>query len=96
MSTISLSLPREQISFIDKLGKNYGFANRSELIRSLLRLISHQPKLLETASSYPFVAPKEKSVKKIVSDFNKTNKYSKAFLKDLEEGLKSSSYFSDA
>ena len=93
MSTINISLPYEQVSFVDKLVADYGFANRSEFVRSLLRLITHKPELVETASTFPFITPQERSVKKIMGDFRKTKKYSPAFLKDLETGLAESSYF---
>lgn len=93
MSTVNISLPTKQISFIDKLVASYGFANRSEFFRSILRLISHKPDLIEKAATFPFMVSQEKSAKKIVSDFQKTKKYSPEFLKDLEEGLKSSPYF---
>lgn len=95
MSTINISLPKEQISFVDKLVASYGFANRSEFVRSLLRLIRHQPRLLTDVATTPFVTPKEKSVKKILADFRKTKKYSTAFLRDLEEGLKENTYFTE-
>lgn len=91
MSTVNLSLPADQVSFIDQLVVRYKFANRSEFVRSLLRFIGREPHLLEQAAVFPFVSPKTSSVKTIMSDFQKTNKYSKAFLKDLKTGLKSSS-----
>lgn len=93
MSTINISLPSEQVNFVDKLVASHGFANRSEFIRSLLRLISRNPQLIASAATYPFTQPQEKSVKKIVNEFEKTGKYSSAFLKDLKEGLKNSDYF---
>jgi hypothetical protein len=40
-----------------------------------------------------FFAPQEKSRKKIISEFSKTKLYNKEFLKDLERGLKRSSFF---
>jgi hypothetical protein len=40
------------------------------------------------------LVPPEKSRKKIISEFFKTKLYSKEFLKDLEKGLKRSSFFS--
>ena len=40
-----------------------------------------------------FFTPVEKSRKRIISDFSKTKLYSKEFLKDLEKGLKRSSFF---
>ncbi|MBI5356267.1 hypothetical protein HZB78_01495 [Candidatus Collierbacteria bacterium] len=93
MSTINISLPYEQVSFVDQLVANFGFANRSEFVRSLLRLITHRPELIKTASTFPFVAPKERSVKKIMDGFRKTKRYSSAFLKDLQIGLSESNYF---
>lgn len=94
MSTVNISLPREQINLIDRLVSLYGFANRSEFIRSIVRLLMYKPELIEKASYFPFVAPQENSVKKVLAGFKKTNKYSSSFLKDLKNGLKSSDYFS--
>lgn len=93
MSTVNISLPAKQLTLIDKLVSVYGFANRSEFVRSLIRLISSRPELVQKAATFPFAVPKEKSVKKIVAGFAKTKKYSSAFLQDLEDGLKTSSYF---
>ena len=93
MSTINISLPQEQVGLIDKLVSSYGFANRSEFIRSLLRLVHFKPGLIQEAAMFPFVSPKEQSLEKIIADFKKTKKYSPGFIKDLKEGLKSSNYF---
>lgn len=93
MSTINISLPQEQVSLIDKLVSSYGFANRSEFIRSLVRLIHFKPGLIQEAAMFPFVSPKEQSSEKIIADFKKTKKYSPDLIKDLKEGLKSSNYF---
>lgn len=40
-----------------------------------------------------FFVPVEKSRKKIISEFSKTKLYSKEFVKDLEKGLRRSSFF---
>ncbi len=93
MSTINISLPQEQVNFIDKLASAYGFANRSEFIRAILRFIGRRPEIIEKIAIFPFVSPQTKSAKKIISDFKKTKKYSSVFLKDLKEGLESSAYF---
>ena len=93
MSTINISLPKEQVGLIDKLVSSYGFANRSEFVRSLLRVIHFEPELINKAATFPFVSPKEKSVNKIVADFEKTQKYSSSFINDLREGLVESEYF---
>lgn len=93
MSTINISLPSEQVSLIDDFVKKFGFANRSEFVRSVIRVLVRKPEIIETASTFPFIAPKNKSVKTIIKAFGKTKKYSPVFLKDLEEGLKESDYF---
>lgn len=93
MSTVNISLPQKQADFIDLLVDKYGFANRSEFIRSIIRLVIYKPELIETVTTFPFVTPREKSTRKIISAFYKTKKYSKDFLKDLEEGLSQSDYF---
>lgn len=93
MSTINLSFTSDQVSFIDQLMSKYGFSNRSEFFRSILRLVLYKPELVSKAAMFPFATPVERSVKTIVSDFKKTGKYSKAFLKDLQEGLTTSDYF---
>lgn len=93
MSTVNISLPQEQVSLVDKFISKYGFANRSEFFRSLLRLIKSQPELVNTASTFPLISPPKSSVVEIMADFRKTGKYSSDFLRDLEEGLKRSDYF---
>ncbi len=93
MSTINISLPIDQVNFIDKAASQYGFANRSEFIRSLIRLIKFQPAIIHQASAFPFVSPTTNSASKIMADFKKTKKYSSEFLKDLKEGLAQSTYF---
>ena len=93
MAVISISLADRQLETVNKMSKTYGFINRSEFFRSLLRVAFAEPGIVMKASTFPFVFPKEKSIKKIVSAFSKTKKYSHRFLKDLEEGLKNSDYF---
>ena len=94
MSTVNISLPEKQANYIDMLVGKYGFANRSEFIRSIIRLVVYKPDLVEEAATFPFVVPKKQSVKKIITAFSKSNRYSKEFLKDLKEGLGESDYFS--
>ena len=95
MSTVNISLPKEQISLIDKLTSVYGFSSRSEFFRSLLRFIAFKPELLKQTAVFPFTPPKEKSISKIMAGFKKTKKYSPAFLKDLKEGLETTNYFTE-
>jgi len=93
MSTVNVSLPKEQLNLLDRFVSIYGYANRSEFVRSLLRFIARRPEILDRITTYPFVAPPVRSVKKIMKEFKKSGKYSPSFLKDLEEGLESSEYF---
>jgi metal-responsive CopG/Arc/MetJ family transcriptional regulator len=94
MSTINISLPQKQASFVDSLVTKYGFANRSELVRSLIRLITNKPEILSDAATFPFIpTPPDQSVKEVIADMRKTKKYSSAFLKEVAEGLKHSDYF---
>lgn len=94
MSTMNISLPADQISFIDSLVVDLGYANRSELMRSILRLIKREPKVLDQAQVFPLKPPNTRSGDVIMQDFRATKLYSKAFLKDLEEGVNDSGYFS--
>jgi len=93
MSTINISLPSQQANLIDSLVIKYGFSNRSEFFRSIIRYILSKPDLLSNVAAYPFVPPKEKSVRKILTAFSKTKRYPETFLKDLQEGLSTSDYF---
>jgi hypothetical protein len=93
MSTINISLPPENVRMIDTFITRYGFANRSELFRSLIRLISYSPALLADAATFPFAAPQTRSTSTILKKFEQTKKYSKSFLRDLKRGLSESSYF---
>ncbi|OGG18914.1 hypothetical protein A3D78_05660 [Candidatus Gottesmanbacteria bacterium RIFCSPHIGHO2_02_FULL_39_14] len=95
MSTVNISIPQEQLNFIDKLVNNYGFANRSEFIRALIRLLAFKPELINQTALFPFSVPSSRSRVKIIADFRKSGKYSKSFIKDLEEGLKTSDFFTD-
>lgn len=95
MSTMNISLPADQITFIDNLVVDLGYANRSELIRSIVRFIKREPKLLDQAEVFPMKPPSIRSRSKIIADFNSTGLYDKGFMKDLEDGLKRSNYFTD-
>ena len=93
MSTISLSLPDKQIQKLDQIMEQFGFENRSELFRSIIRLITYQPEIISQASVFPMISPPIDSIPNIVDDFRQTHKYSESFLQDLADGLKDSSTF---
>jgi len=93
MSTVSLSLTDHQLSEIDRLSGVFGFENRSEFVRALLRMTLSDEALLKKSVVFPFDVPSEKSAKKIIGEFKKTKRYSPEFLADLKEGLEESKYF---
>ncbi len=93
MSTVNLSLTSDQVDFIDRLTDKFGFANRSEFMRAVIRLIKHRPELVAESASLPFISPNTTSKKKILEQFTKAS-YSQDFLKDLKAGLETSNYFS--
>lgn len=93
MTTVNISITDNQSKFIDQVAKDYNFENRSELIRSFIRLFQFQPQLINKAVGFPFVSPDTKSRSEVLSSFKKTGKYSSEFLKDLEKGLKGSQFF---
>lgn len=93
MTTINISITNDQAKFIDQVAKKFNFDNRSELIRSFIRLVQFQPKLIDKAINFPFIIPDTNSRSEVLDSFQKTGKYSQAFLKDLEKGLKNSRFF---
>ncbi|MEI8067617.1 MAG: ribbon-helix-helix domain-containing protein [Candidatus Shapirobacteria bacterium] len=93
MATINVSITNDQAKFIDQLAQKFNFDNRSELIRSLIRMVQFQPKLIDEVISFPFVTPDTNSRSKVLNSFKETKKYSPEFLKDLEKGLNNSRFF---
>lgn len=92
MRTVNISLTAEQTNAIDQAIDKFGFANRSELFRALIRTFLRRPEVI-TEEDFPLKGPDTKSAKIVLNSFKATGKYSKAFLKDLEKGLKNSDYF---
>ena len=92
---MNISLPADQINFIDSLVVDFGYANRSELIRSIVRFIKREPKVITQAEVFPLKSPPISSRSKIIADFKATGLYNTGFMKDLEDGLKRSDYFTD-
>lgn len=93
MSTINISLPASQVSFIDGLVEEYGFANRSEFVRSIFRFLKGNPATLTQATTIPLHSPSTKNGDEVMSSFRETGLYSEVFLKDIEEGINDSNYF---
>jgi len=93
MRTINISLTPQQVSVVDKLTSDLGFASRSEFFRAILRRLFTSPVVKEEVVAWPFAAPVLRSRRKILQAFKKSGQYSPEFLKDLVEGLKNSDYF---
>lgn len=93
MTTVNISLTEDQLKWVDKTSSKLGFANRSEFFRGLLRFATQKEDILKEVQAFPFEAAESDSVENVMKDFRKTGKYSQAFLKDLEEGLKNSGYY---
>jgi hypothetical protein len=95
MSTINISLPRSLVNQLDQTAKKFDFSNRSEFVRALLRRVFADKSLLTETSVFPFSPPATRSRAKLMTAFKKTGRYSKKFLADLAEGLKTSGYFQE-
>ena len=79
---------------MDRSAENYGFANRSEFFRAILRYIFlHSPQILTELDAVTFEEPPNRDSQYIVSELTKTGKYNKAFLSSVAKGLKKSKYF---
>jgi len=94
MKNINVNLTREQAKVVDETTKKYGFANRSEFFRSLLRYIfMYSPGLLKKLDTIVFEEPPIKDTNKIITELENTGRYSKDFIKSVTAGLKKSEYF---
>lgn len=95
MTTVNISITDNQDKLIEHFMGKYDFESRSEFFRSLLRLVSIKPQLLEESVCAPFLKPDTKNVNVVMESFKKTGKYSKAFLGELEGGIRNSKYFNE-
>lgn len=94
MKTVNISLTENQTQAIDQAVNQFGFANRSEFFRALIRTFLNKPDLI-SVPDWPMKSPKTKSAKEVLEGFQNTGKYSPEFLHDLKEGLKDSDFFID-
>jgi len=90
MQTLNISVTKEQYNLINQLVPAWGFANRSEFFRALLRALI-KPKALTTPIE--FQTPPTKKAGKVMGGFRKTGEYNQKFLASLEKGLAKSTYF---
>ena len=92
-TTLNISLTKQQVNWINRAVKKWGFANRSEFFRTLIRWLSQRPEVIGAVSTWPFLPPATRSKKEVLAAFKKSGRYSKEFLNDLKEGLETSDYF---
>lgn len=95
MTTMNISITSEQAELVDQIAKKFNFGNRSELFRSLLRLVQQQPDLITQSSILPFQSPSTRSRSKVLKGFKDTGLYSPKFLQDLKDGLEDDVYFNE-
>ena len=91
MAMMNVSLPEKQIRDVDSMVERYGYANRSEFVRSALRFVLKNKTVSDEMVDFPFlIANPSDEPNEVVRDFRETGKYNEDFLKDLEDGLKKS------
>ncbi|MBI4049505.1 MAG: hypothetical protein HY395_01660 [Candidatus Doudnabacteria bacterium] len=94
MKNININLTADQAKMVDQSATNYGFANRSEFFRAILRYIFlHSPQILAKLDAATFEQPPIRDSSYIVSELAKSGKHSKAFVASVARGLKKSDYF---
>lgn len=93
MTTVNISITDQQAKFVDQTSTSFGFSNRSEFFRNLIRLIQFRPELVSQASVFPFQEPSTRSRSQILKSVTNTGKYSKQFLLELKAGLEDSKDF---
>ena len=89
MQTLNISLTKEQYTIVNDLVDEWGFANRSEFFRALLRSLIKPSQLSQPTQ---FQQPTVKNPKKIMQAFKDSKVYNKKFLNSLEKGLSKSTY----
>ena len=91
MKTINISITSEQYSEIEKFTNELGFANRSEFMRSLLRLFIKKPEVLSVETELmPF---KKRPLSEIEKRLRKTGRYNEKFIQSVMDGLRRSSIY---
>ena len=93
MQTLNISITKNQFNLINQLIAEWGFANRSEFFRALLRALV-KPEIF--SAPIRFQTPPTKSAGKIMAGFRQAGKYNQKFLDSLEKGLTKSTYFNSS
>jgi Arc/MetJ-type ribon-helix-helix transcriptional regulator len=92
---MNISITDDQAVLVDRLTRKYDFANRSELFRTLLRLVSRQPQVLHGVG-LELIEFKKRPLREIEQGMVATGKYSKKFVKSIIDGLQDSSVYANS
>jgi Arc/MetJ-type ribon-helix-helix transcriptional regulator len=95
MSTLNISVTDQQAAWVDAWTQTYGYANRSELFRFILRFISQQPKILRDVPPLELLEFQKKPLKEVREKMLATGKYSKKFINGIVSGLKREGLYVD-
>ena len=89
MRTINISVTEEQKNFVDQLVNKLGFANRSELFRTMIRMVKANPKIVEEPKVVQLSPSAIKRYNKILDDIEsgKETLYEARDVKDLLDQL---------
>jgi len=94
MKTLNINLTSDQAKLVDKTSKQFGFANRSEFMRAVLRYVfQYSPAIIGNLDSAVFEEPPVKDITRITTELAKSGKYNPKFITSIEKGLKKSRYF---
>lgn len=94
METVNISMPKQMAKKMDEIVEYEGYASRSELIRTLIRMYTY---LKESPSSRkPLFETHEKvDIKEVSKLLKDSDLYSDTFVKSVTKGLKKSSVYED-
>jgi len=89
MRTINISVTEEQRNFVDQMVDKLGFANRSELFRTVIRIVKANPKVIEEPKVVQLSPKAIKRYNKIIDDIEsgKVKTYKAKNVKDLMSHL---------
>lgn len=89
MQTINISVTQEQKKLVDKLVEKLDFANRSELIRTLLRRVEASPEVLKEPKIVKLSPKAAKRYDRMVEEIESGKAKTKTFnsVDDLMEDL---------
>jgi len=89
MRTINISVTEEQRNFVDQMVEKLGFANRSELFRTVIRMVKANPKVIEEPKVVQLSPKAIKRYNKIIDDIEsgKVKTFKTKNVKDLMSHL---------